>query len=579
MRVRLHASWCDDATIREAFNRATPLGDYRWKDLRLTLEDDYDWFVIFNHPSHTDFDPRKAVIFQSEPRISRQRLAYEFGSRMEGCRLIDTDSHFNLDKWYLERSYADLMRPIAKTQQLSAVVSASSWLPRHRQRLDFALRVLPTVVDDLDHYGRGLPRAAHVRGEVADKADALLPYRYTFNAENSLEPNYFTEKILDAILCECLCFYDGCPNLEAFLDPETFIRVSMNDPEEARRIMRKAIAEREWERRLPAIREQKRRLMEDLNPLEVIRKVLCGEPVVWRSDAEYDAGPSIEPAAGMPPVHVISLPGAIDRASRISRHLGRLGIQFSFIEAVRGASLPSDELDRRVDMRKLEKRIGRPVSAPEIGCALSHMDALRHVVASGERCAVLLEDDARLADSAGSLIAGVAAGVKPGDLVLIGASGGTPLRVGSRRSIGDGAVVAPAARGGVRGSYAYLVTREAAMAILDRFPRISSLADDWSLFGGIVLLHILDPRIAWTWGPYMEPSEIHAARDVAVSQRQSVMRHSLLARLGYKVRLIAAVQPKIGYRLIKVIDIIELIGMYLRAAQIRCRALLRAQTV
>ncbi len=55
------------------------------------------------------------------------------------------------------------------------------------------------------------------------------------------------------------CFYDGCPNLEAFLDPETFIRVPMDAPDEAIEIIRRAIAANEWERRLPAIREQKRK--------------------------------------------------------------------------------------------------------------------------------------------------------------------------------------------------------------------------------------------------------------------------------------------------------------------------------
>ena len=520
MKVRLNANWCDDATIREAFNRSSPGGDYRWQDLELTLEDDYDWLVVFNYPTEDDFDPARTVIFQSEPRISRQRIAYEFGARMAGCRLVDTDSHFNFDKWYVERTYTELLQPIAKTRELSAVISAASWLHRHRQRLDFALSALPEVAA-YDHYGRGVPPGPSVRGDIIDKADGLLPYRYTFNAENSLEPNYFTEKILDAILCECLCFYDGCPNLEAFLDPETFIRVSMDSPDEAVEIMRAAIASNEWEKRLPAIREQKRRLMEDLNPLEVIRKVVSGEPIAWRTDAEYDGGPAIEPAEGLPPVFVISLPGATDRAARVSRHLERLGIRFSFIAATRGDALSAEELERRVDVPELTERIGRPAAAPEIGCSLSHVDALRRVVASGERCAVVLEDDARLADSAGALIAAVASGVRPGDFVLVGASGGTPLRVGARRQVGSNAVVAPAASGGVRGSYAYLVTREAAIAILERFPRVSALADDWALIGGVVVLRILEPRVAWTWGPLWNPprSSRHAPTPSRSSDR------------------------------------------------------------
>ena len=571
MKVRLHANWCDDGTLREAFNRSSPNGDYRWRDLELTLEDGYDWFVVFNYPNRDPLDPAKTIIFQSEPRISRQRIAYEFGSRMAGCRVVDTDSHFSFDKWYIERSYADLLQPIPKTRQLSAIVSGLSGLPRHRQRLNFALHVLPEV-GGLDHFGRDLPSGSHVRGEVVDKADGLLPYRYTFNAENSLEPNYFTEKILDAILCECLCFYDGCPNLESFLDPETFIRVSMDDPGAAISIMRRAIASNEWERRLPAIREQKRRLMEELNPLEVIRKVTRGEPVIWRTDAEFDAGPPIAPVANMPAVFVVNLPEAFGRAARVSRHLERLGIGFSFLEARRGEALSPTELEDHVDVHLLEERIGRPVTAPEIGCALSHRDALRRLIESGERCAVILEDDARLADSAGQVIANAATTVAAGDLILIGAFGGTPLRVGSRRSVGPSVTVAPASRGGVQASFAYMISREAALAIVERFPRVSALADDWSLIGGIAVLRILEPKLAWSWGSFIEPSGIDLKRSAAASKQTSAIRHSLLARISYKTRLIAAIHPGVGYRLIKIVDVIELVEMNIRALRFRRRS-------
>jgi GR25 family glycosyltransferase involved in LPS biosynthesis len=569
MRVRLHASWCDDATIREMFNRSSPDGDYRWRDLELTLDDDYDRLVVFNYPTY-EVDPARTIIFQSEARPSRQRIAYEFGDRMAGCRLVDTDSHFNFDKWYVDRSYAQLRAPIEKTRELSAVVSGVHLLPRHRQRLDFVLRRLPHA-GALDHYGRGLPDAPTVRGEIADKAEALLPYRYTFNAENSLEPNYFTEKILDPILCECLCFYDGCPNLEAFLDPESFVRISLDRPDEALETIRDAIATGEWERRLPAIREQKRRLMEELNPLEIIRKAVSGESLLWRSDDELDAGEPMPRRSDLPPVYVVNLPEAAARAARVTKHLDRLGIEFSFLEGVRGDGLTPDEIARRVDVPTLVDRIGRPASGGELGCALSHEDALERLLRSGERCAIVLEDDARLADEAPEILARVAASVVPGDLVLIGAGGGTPLWFGRRRRVGLHTVVAPAARSDVRGTYGYLVTREAAAAIRRTYPRVRALADDWSLFGGVALLRILEPRLAWTWGPFIEPSEIAAARLDAVAEQSSEMRHSLMARLGYKARLIAAVYPRYGYRLIRVVDLFELASLALRRLRFRLR--------
>ncbi|MFK7940975.1 MAG: glycosyltransferase family 10 [Roseovarius sp.] len=51
-----------------------------------------------------------------------------------------------------------------------------------------------------------------------DKSDGLAPYRYSVVIENVAEPNYFTEKLVDAILCNTIPIYWGCPNIDRFFD-------------------------------------------------------------------------------------------------------------------------------------------------------------------------------------------------------------------------------------------------------------------------------------------------------------------------------------------------------------------------
>eukprot|EP00415_Alexandrium_ostenfeldii_P002527 UN2527 len=43
--------------------------------------------------------------------------------------------------------------------------------------------------------------------------------------ENSRHPNYFTEKLLDALLARCVPIYWGCENLRDFFDTEGVIEV------------------------------------------------------------------------------------------------------------------------------------------------------------------------------------------------------------------------------------------------------------------------------------------------------------------------------------------------------------------
>ena len=53
---------------------------------------------------------------------------------------------------------------------------------------------------------------------IFDKEKAIIPYKYYFMCENNVEHNFATEKIWEPILCECLAFYWGCPNLEEYID-------------------------------------------------------------------------------------------------------------------------------------------------------------------------------------------------------------------------------------------------------------------------------------------------------------------------------------------------------------------------
>lgn len=64
---------------------------------------------------------------------------------------------------------------------------------------------------DLDVMGRGYK-------PFAAKAEGLAPYRYSVVIENVRERNYFTEKLVDAILCQTVPIYWGCPNVADFFD-------------------------------------------------------------------------------------------------------------------------------------------------------------------------------------------------------------------------------------------------------------------------------------------------------------------------------------------------------------------------
>jgi glycosyl transferase family 25 len=90
--------------------------------------------------------------------------------------------------------------------------------------------------------------------------------------------------------------------------------------------------------------------------------------------------------------YVVNLVRSTDRRDHIRRQLDRVGLDYELVPAVDGRTLSADDRARLVHS-SLE---GAPqwLSAPgAIGCALSHLEVYRRIVASGDDAAVVLEDD------------------------------------------------------------------------------------------------------------------------------------------------------------------------------------------
>ncbi|NOR30919.1 MAG: hypothetical protein GQ539_07475 [Sulfitobacter sp.] len=86
------------------------------------------------------------------------------------------------------------------------------------------------------------------------KSDGLAPYRFSVVIENVREPNYFTEKLVDAVLCETVPIYWGCPNIGDFFDTDGMIICETQ--EELEHAVATA-SEAQYEQLAPALRAAK----------------------------------------------------------------------------------------------------------------------------------------------------------------------------------------------------------------------------------------------------------------------------------------------------------------------------------
>ncbi len=152
-----------------------------------------------------------------------------------------------------------------KTRLMSAIASTASSLPGHKARLEY-IEALQEYGATFDLYGRGREI------ELSEKSDGLMPYMYSVAIENSSQKSYFTEKILDAILCWAIPIYIGAPNMRDFLPERSFISLPPDDPKLGAEILGK-LSEEDYVSRLADLAESRGSILERYSMSAVVREL------------------------------------------------------------------------------------------------------------------------------------------------------------------------------------------------------------------------------------------------------------------------------------------------------------------
>ena len=252
----------------------TPGGRGQWKDATFFLNEEVaecDAWIVYEGlfgKETTRCPANQVMLITGEPSDIR---IYEPGwlRSFDRVRTVQPDithprravGHTALP-WYLGPGYDQLSSgdfPV-KTDHISVICSNKAMIGGHRRRLRFVEQLLE--FSPMPRFGRGFR-------DLPDKWEGLAPFRYSVAVENSRHDHYWTEKIADCFLAGTVPIYWGAPNIRDYFPADSMIVIDTLDPVEVARIIKTEATPDAYQRRLPALREAKRRVLEEYNLFEV----------------------------------------------------------------------------------------------------------------------------------------------------------------------------------------------------------------------------------------------------------------------------------------------------------------------
>lgn len=271
--VKLLSNWTSSESLRDVWNKMSQ-GNYTWNNIRLVTDDDPDYFVVVNAPPTGDTpDPSKTIVFQMEPWMEQHKDQWKEWATPDPSKFFKVCCHktdYNNNEWHLSKTYNELKtETIVKNNDLdgivSTVLSAKYSDPGHVKRIDF-VKYLEKQKFPVHVFGDNKWGYVDYKGSLPyhQKDNAMFPYKYVFNCENNSIKNYYTEKLIDGILAECLVFYSGCYNIKEFIDERAFVYLELNNFEDDYKKVKEAVEGNLWEERIPYIRAAKKKILDYL---------------------------------------------------------------------------------------------------------------------------------------------------------------------------------------------------------------------------------------------------------------------------------------------------------------------------
>lgn len=268
----------------------TPNNSGVWKSCEFTfnpLAENYDWFVVVddipvivpNRIENLKCPKENTILVTTEPSsISR----YGRGFAGQFNYLITNQEkeilpHKNTPRtqtgiyWLYGKDYDDIIKDndgIIKNKLISTICSdKKEGHTLHKKRFDFTA-LLEKEISELERFGRGF-------NFIEKKYQAIDDYKFHVVVENHIGEHMWSEKLADALLGFSVPIYCGAPNIYDYFPKDSIIVININDFENSLAKIKEIISiPGEYERRLDAVKEARKLVIEKYNLVAMINDIV-----------------------------------------------------------------------------------------------------------------------------------------------------------------------------------------------------------------------------------------------------------------------------------------------------------------
>jgi hypothetical protein len=208
------------------------------------LENDSDFNSKYKFTEGEDYT-HVLLINTAMPKLNKINRRNVIGLTFEPSQFLGVTNEFinyvnqNVGKYFIDQTYGKLKEPFYehfsylthsvdinqiqpnKTKIMSIMISQKASAPGHKYRHILTQEILKTDIP-VDIYGRGCIFYKNVNDNCIkgkfDKNEMYNDYMFHICIENFTTPHYFSEKIINPLLCGNTPIYWGCKNIHSYFD-------------------------------------------------------------------------------------------------------------------------------------------------------------------------------------------------------------------------------------------------------------------------------------------------------------------------------------------------------------------------